>query len=336
MTARAEWLRLQGKKRQAASWTITVLAYALVFGLVLLIQGRQVDELADSVGPVMVRLGSPEGINSPLASQIVQGESAKQPGPVAQKTESAPPPAASPAAKKTEQSAVPVPAEKQPAASDHEVPALPNQPAQTAQPSAAASSAVSTSKPVGPESRDTGPVIAKGSEAGNSYSATVGGAAGQVARSLYIPIYRYMPVPMYVDKAVADRVMDPSSSSFTPVDERIKLLKDNYVRDGDSWSLKNPLPINRRERLWTLLEEAGYPIARADYKEGKVLSPVIIVFTVTPGTGNGNPTLTDVKIVQTCGYADIDEAVLYGFKQAVFSSSAKKPVTGKFTYRFNR
>jgi hypothetical protein len=157
-----------------------------------------------------------------------------------------------------------------------------------------------------------------------------------VARSLYIPIYRYMPLPMYVEPRVADKVLDPASSSFTPLAERTKAFKENYAREGDVWRLKAPLPLSRREPLWTILEEAGYVVARADYKAGKVLSPVVLVFTVTPGVGYANPTLTDVKITQSCGYSDIDEAVLYGFRQAVFSSSAKTPTTGKFTYRFDR
>ncbi len=333
MTARADWLRLQERKRQTASWTITLLAYALVFGIVLIIQGTHVDELADTVGPVMVRLGSPEGVDSPLASQIVSGESAKVPGPESKKMEApASKPAPSPKQAEKPQTQNTASLSPAPASNADAVPAVPSSPQSAA---SSAPAHTQTGSAAG-QSADTGPVIAKGSEAGNSYSATVGGAAGQVARSLYIPIYRYLPMPLYVDKAVADKVMDPASSSFTPLEERTELFRANYSREGDSWTLKNPLPINRRERLWTLLEEAGYPIARADYKEGKVLSPVVIVFTVTPGTGNSNPTLTDVKIVQTCGYADIDEAVLYGFKQAVFSTSAKMPITGKFTYRFNR
>jgi len=329
---RAEWLRLQDRRRATFSWGLTLALYALAFGAALIFEGSQVRELADTVGPVMVRLGRPEGSESPLASSILTSPPARLPAATATP---AAPPAAPPSAKAVE---VPSKAPARP-----KTPAQPEAPAQTG-PQAAASA---TAAPPAPETAqagtapstaaaEVGPVIAKGSEAGNSYSASVGGASGQVARSLYIPIYRYMPVPMYVDARVADKVLDPASTSFTPLSERTSLFKDVYVREGDAWRLKSPLALSRREALWTILEEAGYVVSRADYKSGKVLSPVVLVFTVTPGVGYANPTLTDVKITQSCGYSDIDEAVLYGFRQAVFSSSAKTPTTGKFTYRFDR
>lgn len=325
---RADWLRLQDRRRATLSWGLTVGLYALAFAAALIIEGSQVRELADTVGPVMVRLGRPEGSESPLASSILTSPPAKLPEAIAA-------PAAPPSAKTVE---IPSKAPVQP-----KTPAQPEAAAQ-AKPAPAASAPAAPPSP-GPAQTGTvpssagaevGPVIAKGSEAGNSYSASVGGASGQVARSLYIPIYRYMPVPMYVDSRVADKLLDPASGSFTPLAERTRLFKDAYVKEGDAWRLKAPLPLPRREPLWTVLEEAGYVAARADYKSGKVLSPVVLVFTVTPGVGYANPTLTDVKISQSCGYSDIDEAVLYGFRQAVFSSSAKTPTTGKFTYRFDR
>lgn len=337
---RADWLRLQDKRRATLSWGLTVGLYALAFAAALIIEGSQVRELADTLGPVMVRLGRPEGSESPLASSILTSPPARIPAatPAAPASPAAPP--APPSAKAVEvpKKAKPSPQAKtpaQPSAGAQPEKAVPAQPAPGA-PAATAPVAASAQPEGSTASAEAGPVIAKGSEAGNSYSASVGGASGQVARSLYIPIYRYMPLPMYVDARVADKVLDPASGSFTPIAERSKSFKENYVKEGDVWRLKSPLPLPRREPLWTILEEAGYVAARADYKSGKVLSPVVLVFTVTPGVGYANPTLTDVKISQSCGYSDIDEAVLYGFRQAVFSSSAKTPATGKFTYRFDR
>jgi outer membrane biosynthesis protein TonB len=361
---RADWLRLQDRRRAAVSWGLTVALYSVAFGAALIIGGAEVHELADTVGPVMVRLGRPDGSESPLASSILTSPSAKIPAAIPSAAATAPPAttAATTQSAKAPSTAVAVPpkaaalappaqpqkaTQPEKAAPSKPVPSAPSAPAApgpAATASPPASPSASASSPAGTASSgaaagataEVGPVIAKGSEAGNSYSASVGGSSGQVARSLYIPIYRYMPLPMYVDERVAAKVLDPASSSFTPLAERTKLLKDNYVKDADAWRLKDPLPLSRREALWTILEEAGYVVSRADYKAGKVLSPVVLVFTVTPGVGFANPTLTDVRITQSSGYSDIDEAVLYGFKQAVFSSSAKTPTTGKFTYRFDR
>lgn len=331
---RADWLRLQDRRRATFSWGLTLAFYALAFGAALVFEGSRVPELADTLGPVMVRLGRPEGSESPLASSILTSPPARIPAAAAASAPAAPASPAAPPPKTVE-----VPSKAAP-------PAQPKAPAQpAAQAAARAQPAPASAAPPeparegaapSPAAAEVGPVIAKGSEAGNSYSASVGGASGQVARSLYIPIYRYMPVPMYVDSRVADKLLDPASGSFVPLAERTRLFREAYVKEGEDWRLKAPLPLPRREPLWTILEEAGYVVARADYKAGKALSPVVLVFTVTPGVGYANPSLTDVKITQSCGYSDIDEAVLYGFRQAVFSSSAKTPATGKFTYRFDR
>jgi outer membrane biosynthesis protein TonB len=347
---RADWLRLQDRRRAAVSWSLTAALYAVAFGAALIIGGAEVHELADTVGPVMVRLGRPDGSESPLASSILTSPPAKipatataataQPLKAPSKTVEVPPKAAALAPPAQPKAA----ARPEKTAPTKPAPAVPSSPSSAAAPSSSPSptaSSPSATKALpgtaaAEATAEVGPVIAKGSEAGNSYSASVGGSSGQVARSLYIPIYRYMPLPMYVDDRVAVKVLDPASGSFTPLAERTKLFKSNYVKDGDAWRLKDPLPLSRREALWTILEEAGYVVSRADYKAGKVLSPVVLVFTVTPGVGYANPTLTDVRITQSSGYSDIDEAVLYGFKEAVFSSSSKTPTTGKFTYRFDR
>jgi outer membrane biosynthesis protein TonB len=315
-----------------------VALFSLTFGAALIFKGAQVQELADTLGPVMVRLGRPEGSESPLASSILTSPPAKIPATTAAPAAAASAKPAAPPAKTVEVPSKAAPP-SQPAAVAQ--PKTPAQPAAQSKPAASAPAAPAPEAPregtaPSPASAEVGPVIAKGSEAGNSYSASVGGASGQVARSLYIPIYRYMPVPMYVEARVADKLLDPASGSFVPLAERSRLFREAYVKEGEVWRLKAPLPLPRREPLWSILEEAGYVAARADYKSGKVLSPVVLVFTVTPGVGYANPTLTDVKITQSCGYSDIDEAVLYGFRQAVFSSSAKTPATGKFTYRFDR
>jgi outer membrane biosynthesis protein TonB len=83
-----------------------------------------------------------------------------------------------------------------------------------------------------------------------------------------------------------------------------------------------------------MLEDAGYDVKNAEYKAGKHLRSVEILFKVSsPGTA-GMPRLEDVLIESSSGYSDIDAAVLYGFKKAEFSNSGSNSVSGRFTYRF--
>ena len=74
--------------------------------------------------------------------------------------------------------------------------------------------------------------------------------------------------------------------------------------------------------------------SKAEYKIGKDLKPVVLTFQVGPPQGDRPPDLISVTVSSSSGYAELDEAVVFGFRQAAFFNDGKDLVTGKFTYWF--
>jgi len=179
------------------------------------------------------------------------------------------------------------------------------------------------------ESAPVGPV--RGEEYGNSHETSFEASMGRVGRSLYVPIWSFMPLPKTVDNRVYDKI---PGDGFRSAAERKELFRDWYEYSSGSWKLKDSVPIDLRQRIWFILEGGGYDIARSDYKSDRALSPIQIRFQVGPAQGNNPPKLEAAEIVRSSGDSEIDAAVLYGFRRASFSNDSEKSVMGRFTYRF--
>lgn len=175
-------------------------------------------------------------------------------------------------------------------------------------------------------------VTIRKAEKGTSSDTTLGGSQGTVGQNLYVPVYSSLPPPRVVSAAVYNAIPDlvqPPKTVIYTAEARKRAFTKYYEFDGTAYRLKSEVPIDEREPLWQILEDAGFNTADADYKQGKNLAPVVIVFTVTRDNQ-----LKGAEIFQSSGDTDIDKAVLYGFKRAAFWNKTGETVPGRFTYRF--
>jgi len=305
---RDAWLRARERKRAAISWSSAVGAYLLALALAALFSLFGVEEMEDYSGPVIVRLGSPEGVDAPgptpepLPAPVAPAPAVAAPQPVAEPAPAVPrEPVAKPAPAKPAKSAAPTPAK----------------PAPVSQPAPAS-------------------VVLRGSESGNSYDMTFMSGSGDVGRSLYVPIWLYMPLPYELPGPVYEAIPDLPGLSGT-ASARRAAFETAYERKADgSWQLKGMRQpkYDARPELWTALEDAGYDVKNAEYKTANRLRPVIILFKVSAPGGDGKPVLEAVHIESGSGLGNIDDDVLYGFKKAEFSNSGSASISGRFTYRF--
>jgi hypothetical protein len=309
--ARTAWIRVRERKRTAISWAAAVGFYLALIAIAALIASFRIDDLADFSGPVVVRLGSPEGVDAPRPVE--------QPAPTAEPV-------------RTAQPEPPEPTPPQPALASAQKPA----PTPVPVPAAATTPAVQPAVSQPAIATPPAPIVIKGSESGNSYDMTIDAGSGRAGRSLYVPINLFMPLPFDVTADVFAAIPDLAGLPGT-AEKRRQVFKTYYeLNSGGRWQLKN----NRQPRhdarpeLWTMLEDAGYDLRNAEYKAGKYLRPVEILFSVSPADSRGVPRLEDVLVESSSGYSDIDEAVLHGFRKAEFSNSGTISIKGRFTYRF--
>ncbi|HUW69292.1 MAG TPA: hypothetical protein VMX33_03595 [bacterium] len=315
-TTRDEWIRSRQRKRQAISWSAALGIYLVVMLVLMLFSALSIKEISDYSGPVIVRLGSPTGaeVAKPVAEPQSATTAAQAPQPVVQPT-----PQAAAAAAPTP---VPKPAEK---------PTLSSKPTQPAAPTAQQpTTPIAIPQPAPPT------VVLKGSESGNSYDMTINSGSGIVGRSLYVPIWLYLPVPFELPASLYVAIPDLAGLPGT-ADKRRAVFETHYEQKSDgTWQLKRlrQPEFDARPELWTMLEDAGYDVKTADYKNGKHLRAIGILFKVSAPGPSGKPTLEDVHLEESSGYGDIDQAVLYGFRKAEFSNSGTSSISGRFTYRF--
>ena len=175
-------------------------------------------------------------------------------------------------------------------------------------------------------------VTIRKAEKGNSVETTLGGAQGTVGHNLYAPVYYSLPlpktVPASVYESIPDMVIPPNTVIYTSV-ARKKAFSAFYEYVDGLYRMKNDIPLDQREPLWQILEDAGYEAANADYKQGRTLMPVIIGFIVTKDNQ-----LKGVEVLQSSGDPEVDRSVMYGFKRAAFWNKTGETVPGRFTYRF--
>jgi outer membrane biosynthesis protein TonB len=167
----------------------------------------------------------------------------------------------------------------------------------------------------------TGSVTFRGSEMGSALTTTFGASSGQVGRNIYVPIYLYMPLPQSVSADVYRNITAKET------------FRSYYEQSGSDWKLKAQIAVSQRGEVWTMLEAAGFDASTADYKTSRKLSPVVLEFAVGPAAKN-RAELVDVRLVTSSGSAEVDEAVLYGFRQASFFNKTGFAIGGKFIYGF--
>ena len=167
----------------------------------------------------------------------------------------------------------------------------------------------------------TGSVTFRGSEMGSALATTFGASSGQVGRNIYVPIYLYMPLPNKVGASIYQNIQAKET------------FRTYYQQSGSDWVLKSQAPLSQRGDFWTMLEAAGYDPSTADFRTERKLSPVVLEFTVGPITRN-KVDLVDVRLTSTSGSSDVDEAVIYGFRQASFFNKTGNAISGKFVYSF--
>ncbi|MDX9827395.1 MAG: energy transducer TonB [Spirochaetia bacterium] len=181
-----------------------------------------------------------------------------------------------------------------------------------------------------PYSGDT--VTIRKSEKGSSSDTTLGGSQGTVGQNIYQPVYSSLPLPRTVPAAVYNAIPDlimPPNVVIYSAQARKRAFTAYYEFDGSAYRLKTEVPLEQREPLWQILEDAGYDPAKSEYRESRKLNPVVIGFTVTKDNQ-----LRGAEILQSSGDSQIDQAVLYGFRRSVFWNKTGETVPGRFTYRF--
>jgi len=360
----------QERKRKLTSLGITAGLYILVFALGLVLEILNPREEDFSNMTVMITMPGPTtndvGLGSYKPSD--EGEKAEKIEPaqpektkvVEQKPVQAPP-APSPASAKAPSTPAPVPAQPkteavvavaeappeepgspsdlqsapptQPTTLKEPVPAEPWEPGQREQGSHISQTSTMLYVPgkgLVPYSGDT--VTIRKSEKGSSSDTTLGGSQGTVGQNIYQPVYSSLPlprtVPASVYNAIPDLIMPPNIVIYT-AQARKRAFTTYYEFDGSVYRLKADVPLEQREPLWQILEDAGFDPAKTDYREGRTLNPVVIGFTVTKDNQ-----LRGAEVLQSSGDPQIDQAVLYGFRRAVFWNKTGETVPGRFTYRF--
>lgn len=301
-----EWLDAQEKKRRFVAAGIASGIYAIAFLALLVFSRCAVSDYGEFAGPVLVRIGQPDGLDLPTPP--APGDSAEipqpgQPDPAEPRTDGdaeSPRQAQSP-------DAGPAPAE---------------QPASTPAPT----------QPVLPENYEI-----KGNEKGNNYELTMDGSPNTVSRSFSVPIYLYMPLPTSLPYYHYDFIDDLPGLPDTKAD-RQKEFESVYELKNQTWALRSSAQsiFDIRPSIWIILEETGYSFSDAEYKRGKNLSPVEILFKVSTYSDARGVVLEEAQILPGRGSGDkkIDEAVLYAFKKAGFSNSGGKSISGRFIYKF--
>lgn len=329
--ARESFLRKEEKRRLRIAWGFAIAIYLLA-GLGLLAQGLFGREsFSMNPGPIQIRIGSPDGLDE--TSKVLPALKLGSAAPV---TPAAP--------------ALPTPALEAPKAGATVLaPKTPSQPvpagAEAPSPEVAMPATRLARDPGAPDSgtesmasgflSGSGSASLKGSEMGNSFETNLGGG-GSIGRALSVPIYFYMPLPQVLPFAFPDRFTN-DLDGFVTKESRMLFFSRYYRKAGSSWQLIKPvLALDERPGLWALLENAGYDPSQADYKKLRTLGPVTIDFELGPFNAETRRVpLLSVELKTSSGDKDVDNAVLYAFRQASYSNSGKDKVKARFTYRFD-
>lgn len=330
--ARETFLHREERRRRGLAWG-GALALYLVAALAILLQGIFGREtFSMNSGPIQIRIGTPEGLDE--TSRVLPALKAASDTPPSPAVPASPPPPPTPEPKAQTTVQAPKPAPVAPAKTPVPVaPEVSMPPTRLAKdPGAPDSGAVGVpSGYVG----GTGSTSLKGSEAGNSFETNLGGGSS-IGRALFVPIYLYMPLPLVVPDSVY-KAITASPDGFISRENRQLQFRSHYELAGDRWrQSKADVPYKDRPGLWAVLESGGFDLSLADYKRGNSLRPVILDFELNPyDQVTRSVSLKSVEIRSGSGDRQVDDAVVYGFRQGSYSNGSGKVVRATFTYRFD-
>ncbi|QEN08529.1 energy transducer TonB [Oceanispirochaeta crateris] len=303
----------QQKKRTLLSVLFAILFHLLVLGSFILYDYFFIEELSDFSGPILVKLGEPEGEDLPLMPEDVPEEVPEE---VVTPEDILPPVPETVVSEPSENTLPPVQPEKiveKPTPTPIPIPAEPvvNTPA---------------TPPVIPQKPQA--VIISGEDEGNSYEYQFEAEEGVIGRSLSTDISLYMPLPQIISSSLYGSE-SMTKESFQIGLTRQELIQKYYTNINGDWVYTETPNIDDIKSIWAYLKEAGYDASNADYKFGGNLNPVVISFTIS-----GSAELIMSKVDKSSGDSRIDDSVLAGFRSATFSNSSNGEIKGRFTYRF--
>lgn len=336
MTEALSFAEREQRKRTIISYAVAIGLYALLFGAGLLFDFLRPPIMDLSNKTLMVNIQGPVandiGKGSPVDKKdTVVAERPAPPSPPVPKQQAQTAAKAAPATPSPSPQAEAVPVPVAPAVQQPVEPWTPGERGPGSRVSSSESSVLSPGE--GQVPWGTGQAIKiTNAEKGNTVETTLGGSSETVGRNLYVEIYRSMPLPSRVPAEIFNQIRDekiPPNTVIYSAEARKRAFLNYYVKNGDEYVLKNPVPLDVREKLWEMLEDAGYNAELADYKAGRSLSPVVIGFSITK-----DHQLRGVELLQSSGDPDIDAAVLYGFKRASFWNKSGDTIQGRFVYRF--
>lgn len=177
------------------------------------------------------------------------------------------------------------------------------------------------------------PVVQKGRESGNSHETSFESSSSKIGRRAYFPIYQFMPLPENISMDVY-ALINGDITGFDEKDYNKNFFERFYWKNGNEFEITDSVPYQNRPYLWGILESAGYDIEAADYKNKYNLKTIVIVFEIH-GNATGSNAIKSAVVENSSGNDEIDEAVLYGFKQSTYSNSTSESVKGRFKYSFD-
>ncbi len=299
--------RIKKEKERLLLSTVYVLgSTALVFLLLFILGLFKFEDFNEYSGPVKITFGSPlseitDNVVKP--KEIVSQETVKEPVPELPKSEE------TTTIPKNESIKNTVPEKKEPLNKSSEI----------------ADNKVTSEEPK--------QIVQSGRESGNSHETTFDSDSSKIGRRAYFPIAQFMPLPNILTDAVYNSVSG-DITGFDDPDYNRNLIDKFYSKNLNNYVLVREIPLQDRPYLWAIIEKAGYDLNKAEYKLGTKLKDVIIAFEIN-GNSNGANAIKSAEVITSSGNKEIDEAVLYGFKQSTYSNSTDEIVKGRFKYTFN-
>lgn len=315
------------KERQRTLFSCAVVAGSiLLLFLISLISGMfGFEDFNEYSGPVKITFGTPEGLDELLdSSELMDPEDMEEP--IVE-----PEPVAEPEPEVVESITEPV-VEPEPTKPEPAIESKPEIVKPEPLPQPAEKNVKEVTKPVNKPAPEPKPVVQKGEENGNSHETTFESTSSKIGRRAYFPIYQFMPLPESLPESFFLKIVGDITGMGEENYNRTVFLR-YYSVDSGVYSLNGSIPLQTRPEIWGILEEAGYDMDNPEYKTKYHLNYVIISFEINSNS-NGINAIGSAQIESTSGYKEIDDAVLYGFKQSTYSNSTDSSVKGRFKYSF--